>query len=212
MVGWKSVGETVQHPCPFRSPNLSTQTEDWRSSLCAKDTKHHWRTQRPSQQSHPGSWNPGSSLTHLQSVKARPSSSRQATGKVFSGDQSRAAGKPRSYITGFAHGYVQLRGFLSGSAGKNPPTRLETQVWSLGREDPLEEVMATHSIVLLPGDSHGQRSLGGYSPWGRRESDTNEVTGGHVSMASQITHREFHSQQAWLMLSEFLIHSLVPHY
>ena len=28
--------------------------------------------------------------------------------------------------------------------------------------------------VLLPGESHGQRSLVGYSPWGRRESDTTE--------------------------------------
>ena len=34
---------------------------------------------------------------------------------------------------------------------KNPPAMLETQVtqvWSLGREDPLEEEMATHSSVL----------------------------------------------------------------
>ena len=29
---------------------------------------------------------------------------------------------------------------------------------------------------FLPGESHGQRSLVGYSPWGRRESDTAEVT------------------------------------
>ena len=28
--------------------------------------------------------------------------------------------------------------------------------------------------VLLPGESHGQRSLAGYSPWGRRESDMTE--------------------------------------
>ena len=28
--------------------------------------------------------------------------------------------------------------------------------------------------VLLPGKSHGQRSLIGYSPWGRKESDTTE--------------------------------------
>ena len=30
--------------------------------------------------------------------------------------------------------------------------------------------------VLLPGKSHGQRSLVGYSPWGREESDTTEMT------------------------------------
>ena len=28
--------------------------------------------------------------------------------------------------------------------------------------------------VLLPGKLHGQRSLAGYSPWGRKESDTTE--------------------------------------
>ena len=28
--------------------------------------------------------------------------------------------------------------------------------------------------VFLPGESHGQRSLAGYSPWGRKESDTAE--------------------------------------
>ena len=28
--------------------------------------------------------------------------------------------------------------------------------------------------VLLPGESHGQRSLAGYSPWGHKESDTTE--------------------------------------
>ena len=28
--------------------------------------------------------------------------------------------------------------------------------------------------ALLPGKSHGQRSLEGYSPWGRKESDTTE--------------------------------------
>ena len=28
----------------------------------------------------------------------------------------------------------------------------------------------------LPGESHGQRSLAGYSPWGHKESDTIEVT------------------------------------
>ena len=34
--------------------------------------------------------------------------------------------------------------------------------------------MAIHTPVLLPGKSHGQRSLVGYSPWGRKESDTTE--------------------------------------
>ena len=51
----------------------------------------------------------------------------------------------------------------------------ETRVQSLGGEDPLEEGMATHS-VFLPRESHGQRSLAGYSPWGCTESVMTEVT------------------------------------
>ena len=30
------------------------------------------------------------------------------------------------------------------------------------------------TLLILPGKSHGQRSLAGYSPWGREESDTTE--------------------------------------
>ena len=50
----------------------------------------------------------------------------------------------------------------------------ETQVQSLGWEDPLEKEMATHTLVLLPRKFHGWRSLVGYSPWGCKESDTTE--------------------------------------
>ena len=57
---------------------------------------------------------------------------------------------------------------------KNLPTMQETQVQSLGQEDPLEKGMATHSLVFMPGESHGQRSLVGYSPWVLKESDTTE--------------------------------------
>ena len=38
-------------------------------------------------------------------------------------------------------------------------------IQSPGQEDPLEEGMETPSI-FLPGESHGQRSLMGYHPWG----------------------------------------------
>ena len=40
--------------------------------------------------------------------------------------------------------------------------------------------MATHSI-LLPGKSHGQRSLVGCSPWGREELDTTELLHFHFN-------------------------------
>ena len=46
----------------------------------------------------------------------------------------------------------------------------ETWVRSLGWEDPLEKEMATHSSIRA-WSPHGQRSLAGYSPWGRKELD-----------------------------------------
>ena len=48
-------------------------------------------------------------------------------------------------------------------------------VRSLGQEDPLEEGWLP-TPVFLPGESHGQRSLVGYSPWGHKESDMTEAT------------------------------------
>jgi len=53
----------------------------------------------------------------------------------------------------------------------NLPAMEETRVQSLGWEDPLKKEMATHSSTL-PEKSHGQRSLVGYSPWGRKKLDT----------------------------------------
>ena len=56
---------------------------------------------------------------------------------------------------------------------ENLPTMQEMGVRSLGQEDALEEGMAL-TLVFLPGESHGQRSLMGYSLWGHKESDTTE--------------------------------------
>ena len=46
----------------------------------------------------------------------------------------------------------------------------EMQVQFLGREDLLEEEMAT-TPVFLPEKSHRQRSLAGCRPWSRKELD-----------------------------------------
>ena len=51
---------------------------------------------------------------------------------------------------------------------KNLPAMQETPVQSLDQEDPLEKEIAT--LVFLPGEFHEQRSLAGYSPWGRKET------------------------------------------
>ena len=53
---------------------------------------------------------------------------------------------------------------------KNLPAVQETRVPSLGQEDPPEKGMAT-TPIFLPGESHGQRSMVGYSSWGHNESD-----------------------------------------
>ena len=58
------------------------------------------------------------------------------------------------------------QGFPGGSEMKNLPAKQETlQVWSLGWEDLMEMEMSTHP-GFLPGKSHGQRRLAGYSPRG----------------------------------------------
>ena len=49
----------------------------------------------------------------------------------------------------------------------------ETRARSLDQEGPLEEEMAT-TPVFLPGKSHGQRGLLGYSPRGHKEWDPAE--------------------------------------
>ena len=45
--------------------------------------------------------------------------------------------------------------------------------------------------VLLPGESHGQRSLMGYGPWGRKESDTTEATQ-NVRRSQEVAHRHIY--------------------
>ena len=66
-------------------------------------------------------------------------------------------------------------GFPDGPVVKNLPAVQETQVHSLGWEDPLEEEWQP-TPVLFPGELHGQRSLAGYYPWGHKELDTTEAT------------------------------------
>ena len=56
---------------------------------------------------------------------------------------------------------------------KNPPAYAGVNVGDasqcLSREDPPEKEMQP-TPVFLPGESHGQRSLVGYIPWGREET------------------------------------------
>ena len=63
---------------------------------------------------------------------------------------------------------------------KNLPVMQETWVQSLGWEDSLEEGMQP-TPVFLPGKSHEQNSLVGYSSWGHKESDmTQRLSTAHL--------------------------------
>ena len=57
---------------------------------------------------------------------------------------------------------------------KNLPAVQETQIWSLGQEDPLEKEMATHSSTLA-WETHRKRSLEGYSPWDHKRDTIEQL-------------------------------------
>jgi len=68
-------------------------------------------------------------------------------------------------------------GFPGGASGKEPACqfrRLRVEGLIPGwRRSPGG---GNANPVFLSGESHGQRSLVGYSPWGRTELDTTEAT------------------------------------
>ena len=77
------------------------------------------------------------------------------------------------------HSRWTILGFLGSTSGKKPTCqyrrcrRCRFDPWV--RKIPWRRAWQL-TPVFLPGESHGQRSLVGYSPWGHRESDTTEVT------------------------------------
>ena len=80
----------------------------------------------------------------------------------------------------------------------------ETQVRSLGCEDPLEKEMEP-TPVLLPGKFHGWRKLIGYSLWGHKELDTTERLHLHFSTETALITdnlRKFRPQIPTLILLE----------
>ena len=79
-------------------------------------------------------------------------------------------------------------GFLGGTVMKKTCLSMqetqEMQVQSLGWEDLLGEEMALPTPIFLPRESHGQRSLTGHSPRGRKESDMTEHACMHLYIMS----------------------------
>ena len=68
-------------------------------------------------------------------------------------------------------------GFPSGSSGKAPACQCRRHK-KLGFDSWIRKIpwrgAWQPTLEFLPGKSHGRRSLVGYSPWGRKESDTTE--------------------------------------
>ena len=60
---------------------------------------------------------------------------------------------------------------------KNPPA-MQDLIPRLGRSPGEGDGYGLQ--LILPGESHEQRSLAGYSPWGRKESDKTEQLSTHA--------------------------------
>ena len=77
---------------------------------------------------------------------------------------------------------------------KNLPVMQDIWVQSLSQEDPLEKIPWRRewlpTLVFLPGEFHGQRSLAGYSPLGPRETDSTE----------ELTLSQFHLEEFRVLL------------
>ena len=58
---------------------------------------------------------------------------------------------------------------------KNLSSMQECLILSLGQEDPLDKIMATHSSILAR-EFHGQRNLVTYSLWGCKKVRHNRAT------------------------------------
>ena len=81
-----------------------------------------------------------------------------------------AGGSGENYAANLIHAHWQISlpydwASLVAQLVKNPPATQETQVQSLGGEDPLEKEMATHSSILVwkipwTEESGGLQSMG----------------------------------------------------
>ena len=73
----------------------------------------------------------------------------------------------------FAHGsYFKNEGFPSGSDGKESTCQRMRHGFNPWVRTISWRRKWQSTLIFLPGKSHGQRSLVGYSPWGCKESDT----------------------------------------
>ena len=111
-----------------------------------------------------------------------PFSIRSVTTSIF---PSFITNLPLHYSTNL----LFILSFPNGSTVKNPSAMQETEDTSSipGWERLLRKEMATHSSILAWKKPHGQRSLVGYNPWGRKELDiTEQLSTEHSSFQCEI--------------------------
>ena len=81
------------------------------------------------------------------------------------------------YIFFFFYITMFKMGFLGGTSGKETACQCRRRRWH-GFDPRVGKIPWRRkwqpTLVFLPGESHGQRNLVGYSPWTRKESDTTE--------------------------------------
>ena len=66
--------------------------------------------------------------------------------------------------------------FSGGASGKEPACQCRRHKYDPWvRKNPWRRAWQS-TLVFLPGESHGQRSLAGYSPGGRKELEVTEAT------------------------------------
>ena len=68
---------------------------------------------------------------------------------------------------------IRVMSPISGSVVKNPPAMQEIHICSLGREDPLEKEMATHSNILA-WETPWTEGFSRLQSMGLQESDTTQ--------------------------------------
>ena len=107
-------------------------------------------------------------------VMGFPGSSAGKESTCNTGDSGSISGWGSSPGEGIGYPLQYSWASLVAQMVKNLPAIWETWVQPLRWEDRLKEDMATHSKYSCLENLHGQRSLAGCRPWGRKELGTTE--------------------------------------
>ena len=103
------------------------------------------------------------------------------------GEERSGVGVPR-HLGGWARNTAKSLRFYCDASGKEPTCQSRT--CKRCRFDPWVGKIPWRRVwqptpVFLPRESHGQRSLVGYSPWGHKESDMTERLSTHSQHAGR---------------------------